>query len=95
MSNEIDVERRRFLEVVATTVAATQFGVSALARSTLKKTNPRRSIHELRNKQAVRVIETDRCGERDVAEALAPAAHQSCPYSKATRGNIDVTIIVA
>jgi len=37
MSNEIDVERRRFLEVVATTVAATQFGVSALARSTLRK----------------------------------------------------------
>jgi len=38
MSNEIDLERRRFLEVVATTVAATQFGVSALARSTLRKT---------------------------------------------------------
>ena len=38
MLNEIDLERRRFLEVVATTVAATQFGVSALARSTLRKT---------------------------------------------------------
>lgn len=29
---------------------------------------------------------------RDVAQALVDAAHQICPYSKATRGNIDVTI---
>jgi lipoyl-dependent peroxiredoxin len=27
-----------------------------------------------------------------VAQALVDAAHQLCPYSKATRGNIDVTI---
>ncbi|MDB5368131.1 MAG: OsmC-like protein [Rhodospirillales bacterium] len=32
--------------------------------------------------------------ERDVAQALAEAAHQICPYSKATRGNINVTINV-
>lgn len=32
--------------------------------------------------------------EREVAEALANAAHQICPYSKATRGNIDVVINV-
>ncbi|AVA24459.1 organic hydroperoxide resistance protein (plasmid) [Rhizobium sp. CB3171] len=32
--------------------------------------------------------------ERDVAEALVDAAHQTCPYSKATRGNIDVVINV-
>ncbi len=30
--------------------------------------------------------------ERDVARALTDAAHQTCPYSKATRGNIDVVI---
>jgi osmotically inducible protein OsmC len=30
--------------------------------------------------------------ERDVARAITEAAHQVCPYSKATRGNIDVTI---
>jgi Ohr subfamily peroxiredoxin len=30
--------------------------------------------------------------ERSVAQALAEAAHQTCPYSKATRGNIDVTL---
>jgi osmotically inducible protein OsmC len=30
--------------------------------------------------------------ERDVAQALVHAAHQTCPYSKATRGNIDVVI---
>jgi osmotically inducible protein OsmC len=31
---------------------------------------------------------------QDVAEALARAAHEHCPYSKATRGNIDVTLNV-
>jgi lipoyl-dependent peroxiredoxin len=30
----------------------------------------------------------------DVAQALVDAAHQTCPYSKATRGNIDVVITV-
>ena len=30
--------------------------------------------------------------ERDVAQQLIDAAHQTCPYSKATRGNIDVVI---
>jgi lipoyl-dependent peroxiredoxin len=30
--------------------------------------------------------------ERDVAQALVDAAHQTCPYSKATRGNVDVVI---
>src|SRR5437899_726263 len=30
--------------------------------------------------------------DRDVAQSLLDAAHQLCPYSKATRGNIDVTI---
>lgn len=32
--------------------------------------------------------------ESEVAEALAAAAHQTCPYSKATRGNIPVVINV-
>lgn len=30
--------------------------------------------------------------DREIAQALADAAHQTCPYSKATRGNIDVKI---
>ena len=30
--------------------------------------------------------------EQEVAQALVDAAHQTCPYSKATRGNIDVAI---
>jgi lipoyl-dependent peroxiredoxin len=30
--------------------------------------------------------------DRDVAQAIVDAAHQTCPYSKATRGNIDVAI---
>jgi Ohr subfamily peroxiredoxin len=31
--------------------------------------------------------------DREVAQALVDAAHQNtCPYSKATRGNIDVEI---
>ncbi|ROP61133.1 MULTISPECIES: organic hydroperoxide resistance protein [unclassified Curtobacterium] len=33
--------------------------------------------------------------EHDEAQALADAAHQVCPYSNATRGNIDVTITVS
>ena len=30
--------------------------------------------------------------DREVAQAIVDAAHQICPYSKATRGNIDVDI---
>lgn len=32
--------------------------------------------------------------KREVAQALVDAAHQTCPYSKATRGNIEVQISV-
>jgi osmotically inducible protein OsmC len=32
--------------------------------------------------------------DREVAQAIVDSAHQTCPYSKATRGNIDVTINV-
>jgi Ohr subfamily peroxiredoxin len=32
--------------------------------------------------------------EREVAQQLADRAHQTCPYSKATRGNIDVVITI-
>ena len=32
--------------------------------------------------------------ERAAAEALVAAAHQVCPYSNATRGNIDVTLTI-
>lgn len=30
--------------------------------------------------------------DRDVAQAVVEAAHRTCPYSKATRGNIEVDI---
>lgn len=33
--------------------------------------------------------------ERAAAERLMEAAHQVCPYSRATRGNIEVTLAVA
>lgn len=33
--------------------------------------------------------------DRDVAQKLVDAAHQVCPYSNATRGNIEVTIELA
>jgi lipoyl-dependent peroxiredoxin len=33
--------------------------------------------------------------EKEVVEELAHGAHEICPYSKATRGNIDVAINVA
>jgi len=32
--------------------------------------------------------------DREVATSLAQIAHETCPYSKATRGNIDVTLNV-
>jgi Ohr subfamily peroxiredoxin len=32
--------------------------------------------------------------DRTTAQALVDAAHQTCPYSKATRGNIDVAIVL-
>ena len=32
--------------------------------------------------------------ERSVAQALVDAAHRTCPYSKATRGNVDVVLTV-
>ncbi|MBY4865501.1 organic hydroperoxide resistance protein [Burkholderia sp. Bp9017] len=33
--------------------------------------------------------------DRDVVQHIVDTAHQTCPYSKATRGNIDVEIRVA
>ena len=30
--------------------------------------------------------------DREVAQVIVDAAHQTCPYSKATRGNINVVI---
>jgi Ohr subfamily peroxiredoxin len=32
--------------------------------------------------------------EREVAQALVNTAHQTCPYSKAIRGNVEVSIIL-
>ncbi|MBA3302252.1 MAG: organic hydroperoxide resistance protein [Acidimicrobiia bacterium] len=32
--------------------------------------------------------------DRDTAQSLVEKAHEVCPYSKATRGNIDVTLTV-
>ncbi|MET0430113.1 MAG: organic hydroperoxide resistance protein [Microvirga sp.] len=33
--------------------------------------------------------------DRAVAQALVDAAHETCPYSKATRGNVEVVITLA
>ena len=33
--------------------------------------------------------------DREAAEVLVKAAHEVCPYSNATRGNIDVALSVA
>ncbi|AXF18448.1 organic hydroperoxide resistance protein [Paraburkholderia caledonica] len=32
--------------------------------------------------------------DRETAQAITDTAHQTCPYSKATRGNIDVVIAI-
>ena len=44
---------------------------------------------------AVRMTITLPGMERAAAEQLVQAAHQVCPYSNATRGNIEVTLTVA
>jgi Ohr subfamily peroxiredoxin len=44
---------------------------------------------------AVELVATIPDLPRDQAEALVKAAHQVCPYSNATRGNIQVDISVA
>lgn len=31
---------------------------------------------------------------RDVAQAIVDKAHETCPYSKAIRGNVDVTVML-
>ena len=42
------------------------------------------------------VLNADLAGvDQQTAEQLVAAAHQLCPYSKATRGNIDVTLKVS
>lgn len=33
--------------------------------------------------------------DRELAESLVAAAHQICPYSKATRGNLEVELTIA
>jgi organic hydroperoxide reductase OsmC/OhrA len=33
--------------------------------------------------------------DREQAQALVDAAHKVCPYSNATRGNIDMTLTLA
>ena len=33
--------------------------------------------------------------DRETAEQVVKAAHEVCPYSNATRGNIDVSLTVA
>jgi osmotically inducible protein OsmC len=43
---------------------------------------------------AVTLVVTVPGAEHDAAVKLAEAAHQVCPYSNATRGNIDVTLEV-
>jgi Ohr subfamily peroxiredoxin len=45
-------------------------------------------------KLAVRLVVTLPALAPDAAEALVAAAHQVCPYSNATRGNIDVTFTI-
>jgi Ohr subfamily peroxiredoxin len=42
---------------------------------------------------AVELVSTIPGVDVETAQALAEAAHQVCPYSKATRGNIDVVVI--
>jgi osmotically inducible protein OsmC len=40
-------------------------------------------------------VSSDNVLPREQAEALVRKAHVVCPYSNATRGNIDVKLVVA
>ncbi len=42
---------------------------------------------------AVELVSTVPGADADTAQRLAEAAHEVCPYSKATRGNIAVTVV--
>ena len=42
---------------------------------------------------AVELVSTIPGADSDTAQQLAEAAHEVCPYSKATRGNIAVTVV--
>ncbi|MGB7818889.1 MAG: Ohr family peroxiredoxin [Ornithinibacter sp.] len=42
---------------------------------------------------AVELVSTVPGADAATAQQLAEAAHEVCPYSKATRGNIDVTVV--
>jgi lipoyl-dependent peroxiredoxin len=42
---------------------------------------------------AVELVSTIPGVDETTAQSLAEAAHQACPYSKATRGNIAVTVV--
>jgi Ohr subfamily peroxiredoxin len=44
---------------------------------------------------AVALVATVPSLDRGTAQQLVDAAHERCPYSKATRGNIDVTVALA
>lgn len=41
---------------------------------------------------AVNIVAVFKDIDHDTAEALVKEAHQVCPYSNATRGNIDVNV---
>ncbi|BDD07907.1 organic hydroperoxide resistance protein [Fulvitalea axinellae] len=46
-------------------------------------------------KLAVKLTVTMPGVEKEVAQKLVEAAHQVCPYSNATRGNVEVELVVA
>jgi organic hydroperoxide reductase OsmC/OhrA len=44
---------------------------------------------------STRRARTSPAGDREAAAQLVRDAHQVCPYSNATRGNIDVSLLLA
>jgi organic hydroperoxide reductase OsmC/OhrA len=68
-------------------------GATARARQPVHPRDPRHREGQRRVREEKRNIANRRRSLRSgVAQALVDAAHETCPYSKATRGNIDVVI---
>ena len=82
----------RFIDAMRLTAATLEITLPAAWRSTRKWTCARPATTSfLQARFIVRMPGL----ERDVADTLVDLARQSCPYSRATRGNIDLRVKVA
>ena len=83
MSEELNPNRRRFLRNATLAFAAADLAIDAEI-----DLGTAGGAYGLAARLNVSLPDI----EREVAQRLVEAAHQTCPYSRATRGNINVAI---